>query len=144
MKSKKKGKETITVGVTIYEDISVVWDFRIEPRHIKERYQASDDREVLYAENDVQKGEKFKFTMAAKDGGSQFDFEWTYTNIQIYRYIEYDIIDGRHVKIKFIYTSRGTQIIEEFDPEETNTKEMQMQWWQSILDNFKKYVETGK
>ena len=35
------------------------------------------------------------------------------------------------------------RIVETFDPEQQNPIEMQRGGWQSILDNFKKYVESN-
>jgi hypothetical protein len=51
--------------------------------------------------------------------------------------------DMRHVKIEFLPVSEGTKVIETFDPEQENPAEMQKFGWQSILNNFKKYVETS-
>jgi len=45
------------------------------------------------------------------------------------------------VEILFSENEGTTTIIEKFDPENQNPHEMQQQGWQTILDNFKKYVE---
>ncbi len=52
-----------------------------------------------------------------------------------------DGTDKRHVQITFEETPQGTRVVETFDPEDENPEEMQKSGWQSILDNFKKYVE---
>jgi len=36
-----------------------------------------------------------------------------------------------------------TKIVETFEAENTNPIEMQQKGWQSILDNFKNYTESG-
>ena len=79
--------------------------------------------------------------MEAKDGSFGFDFEGIYSNIIENQLIEYHIIDSRKVSIQFIQNQDFVEIIESFDPENENTLELQQQGWQSILDNFKNYVE---
>jgi len=81
--------------------------------------------------------------MAAKDKSASFDFTGAYTDVREHELIEYDIDDGRHVKVEFAELSQegGVKITETFDPENENPKEMQRAGWQAILDNFKKYAE---
>lgn len=79
--------------------------------------------------------------MQSKDGKEGFDFEGIYTAVHKHKLIEYDISDGRHVKIYFEETPGGVKVTEAFDPENENPEEMQRTGWQSILDNFKKYAE---
>ncbi|MFM7594644.1 MAG: hypothetical protein ACKO4Y_00540 [Flavobacteriales bacterium] len=45
--------------------------------------------------------------------------------------------------VNWYYTSpdEGTHIIWEFEPENQNPVELQQQGWQSILNNFKTYLE---
>jgi hypothetical protein len=57
--------------------------------------------------------------------------------------IEYEMADGRKVKIVFEKDAEGIKVIESFDPETVNPEEMQKNGWQAILDNFKKYVENA-
>jgi uncharacterized protein YndB with AHSA1/START domain len=71
-----------------------------------------------------------------------FDFWGTYTHIVTKKTIEITLGDARKVKINFSETQEGTQIIEEFEPENQNSEEMQQAGWQSILDNFKKHAES--
>ena len=57
--------------------------------------------------------------------------------------------DSRKVSITFSeikntqeeIESEQVEITEEFDPESINSREMQQNGWQAILNNFKKYVE---
>ncbi len=106
--------------------------------------QASDDWHAPHAENDVKVGGKFKTTMAAKDGSASFDFEGIYNNVKNFETIEYDMADGRHVKVEFKnLADKTTKVIETFDMENENSEELQRGGWQSILDNFKKYTESA-
>ena len=84
--------------------------------------------------------------MAAKDGSFAFDYAGMYTALEDKKLIEYTLgemkeyfIDaGRKVSIFFVDENCGT---ETFDAEEVHSLELQQQGRQSILDNFKKYVE---
>lgn len=132
---------TITVESIIKAPIVTVWECWTKPEHIKGWAFASDDWEAPEAENEVKEGGKFKTVMAAKDGSSRFDFTGTYTVVDDYRLLEYDMDDGRHVKVVFEETPVGVKVIETFDPEAENTRELQRGGWQGILDNFKRYTE---
>ena len=44
--------------------------------------------------------------------------------------------------MKFQDENGKTKVLIDFDAEETNPEEMQREGWQSILDNFKKHVES--
>ena len=122
--------------------IEKVWQYWNEPEHITQWAFASDDWEAPTAENDVRVGGKFRTVMAAKDKSSSFDFSGTYTAVKEHALIEYDMTDGRHVKVEFKDTPEGVRVTETFDPEHENSEEVQRSGWQTILNNFKKYVES--
>ena len=131
----------ITIEATVHAPIEKVWAYWTEPQHITQWAFASDDWEAPRAENDLQQGGKFVTTMAAKDGSESFDFEGEYTLVTENKLIEYTITDGRHVTVLFETTPEGVKITQTFDPENENPEDMQREGWQSILNNFKKYVE---
>ncbi|MDH4617373.1 SRPBCC family protein [Brevibacillus sp. AY1] len=135
---------TITVETIVHSPVESVWKFWTEPKHIMQWNNASDDWHTPYAENDLKAGGKFVSRMEAKDGSFGFDFGGVYDEVSMYETISYTMGDGRKVKISFIRQGNDTQIIESFDAEETNSREMQQAGWQSILDNFKKYAENAK
>lgn len=135
-------KNPITISTIINAPIEKVWNYWNQPEHIKSWAFASDDWEAPYAENDLKIGGTFKTTMSAKDGSATFDFEGTYTSVMEHKLIEYEMSDGRQVTIVFEETPDGISITQSFDPEDENSIEMQRQGWQSILDNFKLYVES--
>ncbi len=72
-----------------------------------------------------------------------FDFTGSYTSIHQNELIEYDLDDGRHVIVRFETTPEGTKVTQTFDPEMENSRELQQDGWQAILDNFKKHVESS-
>lgn len=131
----------ITVETTVNAPVEKVWKYWTEPEHIKRWNNASDDWHTPVCENDLRVGGKFLSRMEAKDGSFGFDFSGTYDEVKLYEAISYTIGDGRKVKITFIGEGKETRIIETFDPEKTNSIDMQRQGWQAILDNFKKYIE---
>lgn len=137
-------KNAITIETTARASMSKVWEYWNKPEHIMKWAFASSDWEAPAAENDVRVGGKFKTTMSAKDKSASFDFTGVYSAVKEHELIEYDMDDGRHVKVEFKELPEGVKVIETFDPENENSMEMQRSGWQAILDNFKKYVDEKK
>lgn len=131
----------ITIEATVNAPIDKVWQYWTAPEHIVNWNSASADWHTTHAENDLRVGGKFNYRMEAKDGSFGFDFEGTYTEVQVNRAIAYSLDDGRHTTILFTETPDGVKVVESFDAEEANPIEMQRAGWQAILDNFKRYVE---
>jgi uncharacterized protein YndB with AHSA1/START domain len=141
--STRNDADMIQVQTVVNAPIEKVWSLWTEADHIKNWCSASDDWHVPGAENDLRVGGKFKTVMAARDGSMQFDFGGEYTAVTDHEFVEYFMADGRKVDIKFTPKDNGVEIIERFDAENTHPREMQQQGWQSILENFKKYVESN-
>jgi uncharacterized protein YndB with AHSA1/START domain len=80
--------------------------------------------------------------MEAKDGSMGFDFAGTYTNIVQNKLIEY-AFGERTAQVEFLPGSEGVTVRVTFDSEDTHPVEQQRAGWQSILNNFKKYVESS-
>lgn len=136
-------KFKITVQTTVNALIQKVWKYWTAPEHITQWNNASDDWHCPKAENDLRKGGKFSFTMAAKDGSFSFDFWGTYNDILENELIIYTMGDGRKAKITFASIGDVTKVIETFEAEEDNAVELQQGGWQAILNNFKKYTESN-
>ncbi len=135
--------QPITVQTTINASVEKVWDYWTAPEHITNWAFASDDWEAPSAENNLRIGGRFNTVMAAKDKSTSFDFSGQYTDVEEHARIEYDMDDGRHVSVIFETVPEGVKVTETFDPEAENSREMQRQGWQAIMDNFKKYVENS-
>lgn len=131
----------ITIQTIVNASISKIWDYWNNPNHITKWAFAQDDWEAPAAENDLRVGGTFKTVMAAKDKSMSFDFAGTYTSVNEHALIEYNMSDGRHVKIEFAELPEGVRVTETFDPENENSEELQRTGWQAILNNFKKHVE---
>jgi uncharacterized protein YndB with AHSA1/START domain len=136
------GKTIITVEATIYASVHQVWKFWTTPEHIIHWNYASDEWHTPWAENDFRVGGSFISRMEAKDGSFGFDFAGAYNEIQLNELIVYTIFDGRKVHISFTPIGNSTTIIESFEAESQHSFELQKSGWQSILDNFKRYVES--
>ena len=136
-------REKVTVQTTVHAPIEKVWGIWTNANHITKWYNASEDWHAPYAENDLKVGANFKTTMSAKDGSMSFDFIGTYTKVELNSAIDYSIVDGRKVEIKFSVDGNTTTVVETFEAEDENPIEVQRGGWQAILDSFKKYTEAN-
>lgn len=99
------------------------------------------DWHTTHSTVDLREGGKFLSRMEAKDGSVGFDFEGTYTRVVPHQAIGYRMSDGREVQSEFIDRPEGVLVKSTFDAESENPPELQRAGWQSILDNFGRYVE---
>ena len=134
-------KKDITVEILVNAPIEKVWQFWTNPEHITKWNHASEDWHTLRAENDLRMGGKFLSRMEAKDGSFGFDLVGFYDNILTHEKISYTLLDDRTVTILFLPEDGDVKIIETFEAENENSKELQKFGWQAILNNFKNYVE---
>lgn len=134
-------EQIITVETIVNSDIGKVWDYWTKPEHIVNWNFASADWECPSATNELQMGGVFHYMMAAKDGSASFDFNGLYTNVVPQSLIEYTIEDGRKVSVSLNEEDGGVRVVETFEMEHENPRDMQQAGWQAILDNFKGYVE---
>jgi uncharacterized protein YndB with AHSA1/START domain len=133
--------EMISVNVTVNQPIDKVWEAWTNTKDIMEWNFASNDWYCPAATNDLKVGGRFSSIMAAKDGSFSFDFNGVYSEVVHLEKITYNIEDGRLVKIVFEADNDITTVTEMFEPETENTLELQQNGWQTILNNFKNYVE---
>ena len=133
----------ITVQNTIHASIDKVWGFWTLPEHIKKWNIAIDDWLTQEVDNDLKEGGKFKYKMAKKDGSLSFDFEGIYTKVENLSLIEYRLDDNRTGKVSFEHNGNTVKITETFEPTKQDSESMQEKWCQTVIDNFKKYVENN-
>lgn len=134
-------KTKITVQVLVNSPLEKAWDTWVNPNHIVNWYFASPDWHCPTSENDLQAGGDFKFRMEAKDGSFGFDFGGVYQEVVKHQLISYILDDTRTVRITFEEKDGKVLILQTFEAEEENFKEMQRDGWQAILDNYKGYTE---
>jgi uncharacterized protein YndB with AHSA1/START domain len=140
----QKSPQNVTIEATINLPVSKVWAYYTEPEHIINWNFASDDWHTPSAVNDLREGGKFNYRMEAKDGSSGFDFVGTYTEVIPQKQIESVLGDDRKVLTTFTEDLEKTKIVIQFEIEDTNSRERQIEGWQAILNNFKKYSENQK
>ena len=134
--------ETITIEASIQAPVEKVWNAWTDTNAIVQWNSASPDWHSPKAEHELKPGGKFLYRMEAKDGSFGFDFSGHFDVVKPNEYLESTIDDGRKIKTSFISKGNETIVSESFEAENTNPIEMQKAGWQSILDNFKKYVES--
>lgn len=132
----------ISVETLVKSDLNTVWLAWINPEDIKQWNAASEDWHTTESTVDLRVGGTFSSRMEAKDGSMGFDFSGTYSKVIEKQLIEYSIEDGRLVVIEFSLVENGIKVEETFEVESQNQAEQQRQGWQSILNNFAKYVES--
>lgn len=137
----KQTNNTVTIETIISAPVEKVWKCWTTPEDIIKWNNASDDWHTPSAENDLRPGGKFTSRMEAKDGSMGFDFGGTYDEVIPHKNISYTLDDNRKVTVNFSSAGNTTHVVETFEMESENSEEMQRSGWQSILVNFKKYVE---
>ncbi|MFA9390250.1 MAG: SRPBCC domain-containing protein [Prolixibacteraceae bacterium] len=136
-------KIPIRIEAQIEASIEKVWEHWTQASHVMQWNAASPDWHCPAATNDLRVGGEFHYEMAAKDQSFAFDFWGTYTEIVKQNKIASTLGDGRKMLVTFFSEGHSTKVIEEFEAEEQNPIEMQRTGWQSILNNFKNYVESN-
>lgn len=133
----------ITVETRVAAPIDQVWRAYTTPADIVKWNAASEDWHTTTATVDLRAGGLFSSRMEAKDGSMGFDFAGTYTRIVPHQRIDYALGD-RQVEVTFAPGEKGVVVRIVFDGEQTHSVEMQQAGWQSILDNFARYVEAQR
>lgn len=131
----------IKIHTQVQSTIDKVWDAWTNPKHIVHWNFATSDWHCPAATNELKVGGKFSTTMASKNGEFSFEFGGIYDLVEYPSHLAYTLEDGRKVKALFESNSEGVLVTELFDPEDQNPIELQQAGWQSILNNFKSYVE---
>jgi uncharacterized protein YndB with AHSA1/START domain len=134
-------KPTITVKTTVNAPLEKVWSCWTEPEHITHWNRGSADWVCPWAKNDLRVGGNFSSRMEKDDGSVGFEFGGTYTAVELMKHLAYDMGDGRHVEVMFQDGGDHVDVVETFEAESQNSLEMQQAGWQTIVDNFKNYVE---
>lgn len=134
-------KTAITVKTSVKDTLENVWNKFTQPEHVVNWNFASDDWHCPKAENQLEAGKNFTYTMASKDGEMSFDFVGTYDEVNPMKQFIYHIADGRKVTVKFHKLDNSIIVTENFFPEDIHSLELQRDGWQAILNNFKKYAE---
>ena len=131
----------ITVQTIVNATIERVWKLWTTATEIMQWNIPFSDWHSPRVEIDLRSGGSFLFRMEAKDGSAGFDHKGTYDTVIQNEIIEYTVSDGRTSKIKFVNDGDSTTVIEIFEPEKETPIEVQRDFVQSVLNNFKRYAE---
>lgn len=130
----------ITVTTRVHAPIDEVWRAYTTADDVMRWNAASADWHTPRATVDLREGGTFLYRMEARDGSAGFDFAGTFIRVVPERELAYALGD-RIVEVRFGPAADGVDVSVTFDGEETHSAEQQRQGWQSILDNFRSYVE---
>lgn len=133
----------ITVKAETTVPVAEVWKAWNSPIDIMQWNTPDPGWHTPTSENDLRVGGRFKNRMEARDGSFGFDFEGVYEVVDLHQQITYSLGDGRKATTRFSEQDGKTNIATTFDAETQNATEFQKQGWQSILNNFVKYVESN-
>ncbi|HEY5369476.1 MAG TPA: SRPBCC domain-containing protein [Hanamia sp.] len=131
----------ITAETVINSTSERVWKLWTTPADIIQWNYPSEGWHTLRVENDLKNGGTFLFEMEAKNGNDSFDFGGRYDNVITNKLIEYTLDDRRKTVVEFIPNDDATILIETFEPEAKTPFDIQRDFCQSVLNNFKRYVE---
>ncbi|RUO31092.1 SRPBCC domain-containing protein [Aliidiomarina soli] len=134
----------IAIETHVKASLAETWKAWNDPEAIKQWNTAQADWHTTHSEVDLRAGGRFVSRMAAKDGSVAFDFEGQYTNVVPQQLIEFEMADGRKVKVEFSEISGCVLVQEVFDAETEHSVEQQREGWQAILNNFASYVESSQ
>ncbi len=134
-------KTKITVETIVDTTPEKAWFHFVKPASIEKWNHASEDWHCPKAINDLTEGGAFSYTMSSTDGSISFDFNGIFLRIIPNEYLKYKIADGRIVEVQFIAVGEKTKVVETFEAENMHSEEMQRAGWQSILNNYKKFVD---
>lgn len=144
----------LTVSTKVYAPLEQVRHCMRNPEHIVHRaFADAETRYCPWARGEApQVGGVFTTRMEARDGSFWFDLTGQYTAVDPMKRVsytmgemkEYFLDAGRVVDVFFEEDgSCGcVTVTETFDAEEIHNNDMQIAWWQAILENFKKHVES--
>lgn len=131
----------IAVETIINAPIAKVWELWTLPEHIVKWNFPCEDWQTIEAVNDLKIDGKFKYTMQAKDKSAGFDFEGIYTDVKVFSLIKYKLFDKRTGSIRFEENNGSVKLTEIFEPNIQDSVDMQKEWCQAVIDNFKIYAE---
>ncbi len=136
-------KTTVTVSTNVSTSLEKAWDYFTNPNHVVNWNFASDDWHCPSASTDLKVGGKMTSRMEAKDGSFGFDLTATYLEVVENEKLVYQLEDSRLVEVIFTQNGDAVDLTQTFEIEDQNSKELQQQGWQAILNNYKKLVESN-
>ena len=135
--------QKLEVSTTVEVPQDKAWNAYTSADAITEWNFASDDWCCPSANVDLTVGGSHSARMEAKDGSVGFDFTGTYEEVDEPHALTLVLEDGRTSRTTFEATGEKTTVRTIFEADGEAPIEMQQAGWQSILNNFRRYVENG-
>lgn len=137
------GPGKIVVNVLVKKPVALVWEKWTNPEDVRQWNIPFDNWHCPHALIDLKEGGHFVFRMEEQTRKEGYDLRGQYNTIVPYQLIRYTLDDGRGAAIEFQHIDQNTIIRESFEPEKSMSAEGQQAVCQSVLERFKKYVETS-
>ncbi len=134
-------KTIITVQALVKAPIERVWYCWITPDDIAQWHSVSEEWHCHTIKNNFKAKGSFDYRMVSRKGQPGYSLAGVYDDISVYNHINYTLIDGRKVRVRFLSSNGETEIIESIEAESNRPIEQQQKEWQAILNSFKKYLE---
>ena len=135
--------DSITVHTVVPVSPQQAWDAFTTPAALMQWNQASPDWHCPSAEVDLRVGGEQMLRMEARDGSFGFDFEGIFEEVDAPHALTLRLNDGRRARTTFASEGDRTRVATTFEPESTNSSEMQRTGWQAILDSYAAHL-TGQ
>lgn len=133
--------EMIQLENTVAAPRERVFDAFVTPDDLLQWHRASEDWTTPHAETDPKVGGRFNIGFGDPTGEHSFDFTGEYTEVDRPNRLAYNIDDGRKVTVDFADAGDGTtNVVWEFEPENTFPKDMQREGWNAQLTNLVNYL----
>ncbi|WP_104382429.1 SRPBCC domain-containing protein [Sphingobacterium sp. HMA12] len=134
-------RNTLVSVVLVERPIEDVWKHWTFTGSIKQWNIPFDDWHCPLVTNDFREGGQFNFRMERMEDGAGFDYCGVYNRIIPLEYIE-STSAGRNCIVEFQAIDNNTIIRETFEPDTKTPLDLQQKFTDSVLTNFKKFVES--
>jgi uncharacterized protein YndB with AHSA1/START domain len=141
MYNMKNTDHFLTATTSVNTSLKQTWKLWTTPADMMEWNTPWESWHSPRIEINLAKGGNFFFRMEAKDGSGGFDLRGTYDEVLPYERIGTTGSDGRKSIITFQFDGKETVIHEWFEPDPDTPVEVQKDFCQRVLNNFKKYAE---
>ncbi|MCP9748917.1 SRPBCC domain-containing protein [Lacihabitans sp. CS3-21] len=132
----------LKVEITINKPVDLVWECWTNPADIMLWNVPFPNWHSPKVENNLRAGGLFSFRMEAIDGSEGFDHTGKYDKVIKNQLIEYTLSDNRKSRIEFVANGNTTSLTETFEPEKETPIDLQRDFCESVLLNFKQHVES--
>lgn len=134
--------ESLVALVLVNRPVTDVWEYWTQPSHIMQWHVPTDEWQCTAAENNLVTGGRFCIKMEPKKGTERFEYAGVYQQVVPFEMIAYSLNDGRKALVEFQQIDHNTIVRKRFEPELKTKIAVQTEFYQSVLNSFKNYVES--